>query len=348
MKLPIPLDYAPMDARTAREIPQGPDWQYEPKWDGFRCLAFRDGGEIKLVSKAGQELERYFPEVLEHLAQLDARRFVLDGELMIIHEDRADFDMLLQRIHPAASRIKKLSRETPATFVLFDMLLGSSGPSLEKKPLAERRKALEEFAHSQLDGISTIFLSPSTCEFKEARRWLFEMPGMLDGIVAKKLSEPYNFGGRDAMVKVKNIRSADCVVGGFRYAAANKVVGSLLLGLYNAQGKLDHVGFTSGIKRDEKPGLTKQLEELIQEPGFDGARPGGPSRWSTERSSEWQPLTPKLVAEVEYDHFSGGRFRHGTRFIRWRPDKAPAKCTRSQVEFESQSPLLLLTGKSRH
>lgn len=342
MNLPIPLDYAPMDARTAREIPEGPEWQYEPKWDGFRCLAFRDHDEIKLVSKSGQELERYFPEVVEHLAQLKAKRFVLDGELMIIHGDRANFDMLLQRIHPAASRIKKLSHETPATFVLFDMLLGVSGPPLQKEPLRARREALEAFAGAELEGISTILLSPYTSEFKEAKRWLFEMPGMLDGIVAKNLDEPYDSGGRDAMVKVKNIRTADCVVGGFRYATAGKVVGSLLLGLYDSEGKLDHVGFTSGIKRDVKSELTKQLESLIKEPGFTGARPGGPSRWSTERSSEWQPLAPKLVAEVEYDHFSGGRFRHGTRFIRWRPDKLPEKCIRSQVEFESQSPLLLL------
>lgn len=342
MNLPIPADYAPMDARTAREIPEGPEWQYEPKWDGFRCLAFRDHDQIKLASKSGQELERYFPEVVEHLAQLQAKRFVLDGELMIIHEARANFDMLLQRIHPAASRIKKLSQETPATFVLFDMLLGASGPPLQKEPLRTRRGVLEAFAGTELKGVSTILLSPYTCEFREAKRWLFEMPGMLDGIVAKKLDEPYDSGGRDAMVKVKNIRTADCVVGGFRYATAGKIVGSLLLGLYDPEGKLDHVGFTSGIKRDVKSELTKQLESLIEEPGFTGARPGGPSRWSTERSSEWQPLAPKLVAEVEYDHFSGGRFRHGTRFIRWRPDKAPAKCTRSQVEFESQSPLLLL------
>jgi ATP-dependent DNA ligase len=344
VKLPIPLDYAPMDARTARGIPEGSEWQYEPKWDGFRCLAFRDGEEIRLVSKSGQDLERYFPEVVDHLAQLDAKKFVLDGELMIIHEERANFDMLLQRIHPAASRIKKLSRETPATFVLFDILLGPSGSTLENRPLRERREALESFAKAVLKN-AAIVISPYTCEFKEAMRWLYEMPGMLDGIVAKKLDEPYDSGGRNAMVKVKNIRTADCVVGGFRYAAAGKVVGSLLLGLYDAEGKLDHVGFTSGIKRDEKSSLTKKLESLIEEPGFTGARPGGPSRWSTARSSKWQPLAPKLVAEVEYDHFSGARFRHGTRFIRWRPDKLPANCTRAQVEFESKSPLLLLTGK---
>jgi ATP-dependent DNA ligase len=342
MKLTLPLDYPPMDAKSAREIPVGSEWQYEPKWDGFRCLAFRDHEEIKLESKAGQGLERYFPEIAEVLAKIKANRFVVDGELLIIHEDRANFDLLLQRIHPAASRIQKLSRETPAVFVLFDLLVDEQGTSLVDKTLRERRPLLETFFREHARETRGLMLSPYTCDFGQAERWLAEFRGALDGIVAKRLDAIYDSGSRDAMVKIKNIRTADCVVGGFRYLAKEKLVGSLLLGLYDADAKLNHVGFTSSMPRDERPALTKKLESMIEEPGFTGARPGGPSRWSRGRNTDWFPLAPRLVVEVEFDHFSGHRFRHGTKFLRWRPDKKPEKCTMSQVAFESTAPLPLL------
>jgi ATP-dependent DNA ligase len=344
MKLAIPLDYAPMDARAAREIPVGSDWQYEPKWDGFRCLAFRDGGEVKLESKAGQELERYFPEVSTAVSEIKAGTFVLDSELVILSQGKADFDALLQRIHPAASRIQKLSRETPATFVLFDLLIDQNGSPLVERSLKERRKRLESFAHKYLRDRKDIVLSPYTCDFEKAQQWLEELRGVLDGIVAKKLDVPYDTGGRDAMVKIKNIRTADCVVGGFRYLAKEKLAGSLLLGLYDDAGNLNHVGFTSSMPREMRPSLTKQLQGMIHEPGFTGTRPGGPSRWSKGRNTDWYPLTPKLVVEVEFDHFSGHRFRHGTKFLRWRPDKSPRKCTMAQVTYESKMPLPLMAG----
>jgi ATP-dependent DNA ligase len=341
MNLPIPLDYPPMDAETAAAIPSGPEWQYEPKWDGFRCLAFRDGAEIKLESKAGQNLHRYFPEVVSSLAALEAKRFVLDGELILIQDGKADFDLLLQRIHPAESRIQKLSKTTPATFILFDLLVDDGGAKLTDLPLDQRREALERFKSRYAADNQQIRLSPYTIDFATAESWFHEMRGVLDGIIAKNRSLPYLSGERKGMRKIKNIRTADCVVGGFRYASKNEMVGSLLLGLYDDDGLLQHVGFTSAIKQDEKESLTKELEALIEPPGFTGAKPGGPSRWSTERSSEWQPLSPKLVVEVAYDHFSGRRFRHGTRLLRWRPDKKPSACTLAQVRFESQSPLLL-------
>jgi ATP-dependent DNA ligase len=342
MKLPLPLDYAPMDARAAREIPVGDDWQYEPKWDGFRCLAFRDHEEVKLESKAGQELERYFPEVVEALTKIKATRFVLDGELVVIQEGRANFDLLLQRIHPAASRVQKLSRETPAVFVLFDVLVDEHGYSLVEKPLKERRPILEAFFQKHTREIQSVVLSPYAYDLNQAKKWLTELRGALDGIVAKRLNTPYDSGGRDSMVKIKNIRTADCVVGGFRYLAKEKLVGSLLLGLYDGENKLNHVGFTSSMPRDQRASLTKKLESMIEEPGFTGARPGGPSRWSRGRNTDWFPLAPRSVVEVEFDHFSGHRFRHGTKFLRWRPDKKPEKCTITQVAFESSVPLPVL------
>ena len=342
MSLPVSIDMPPMEAGTASEIPKGEHWQYEPKWDGFRCLAFRDHDDIHMMSKAGQPLQRYFPEIVAALKSLPMQRIVLDGELVLLRNGRADFDALLQRIHPAESRIRKLSVETPVTFVVFDLLVDSRGHDLSTRPLAERRALLDRFATEDLHGWERIRISPATQSFETARRWFQEMAGQLDGVIAKRTDLGYDSGARDAMVKIKNLRTADCVVGGFRYAAKAKVVGSLLLGLYDHQGRLNHVGFTSGIKTSEKRGLTRQLEALIEPPGFTGAAPGGPSRWSTRRSDDWQPLKPRLVAEVQYDHFSGHRFRHGTRLLRWRPDKKPANCTMAQVEHESASLLDLL------
>lgn len=342
MSLPVPIDYAPMEADTAREIPTGPEWEYEPKWDGFRCLAFRDGAQIDLMSKSGQPLARYFPEILDALGLLAAKKFVLDGELIVTEKRTLDFDALLQRIHPAESRIRKLAKETPATLLVFDLLVNESGTNLTGRVLDERRGELERFAGKFCEGSERIRLSPRTRDFETAKKWFKRMAGPLDGVIAKRVDRAYGSGERRSMVKIKNLRTADCVVGGFRYAAKNRLVGSLLLGLYDDAGLLNHVGFTSGLSAESKPALTKELEGLIEPPGFTGSAPGGPSRWSTERSTEWEPLKPKLVVEVQYDHFSGSRFRHGTKLLHWRPEKRPQDCKISQVRRESASPLTLL------
>ncbi|MES1260701.1 MAG: ATP-dependent DNA ligase [Acidobacteriota bacterium] len=330
MSLPVSFDYPVMEALTAAEIPSGEEWQYEPKWDGFRCLAFRDGDEVELRSKANQPLSRYFPELVSALLALRARHFVLDGEICIQRNGELAFDDLLMRIHPAETRIRKLARETPATFYCFDLLVDERGTLVADKPLRDRRAALERFAERYFE--EPVRLSPATDDRAAALRWLRTGGGPLDGVIAKSLDLPYQSGERTGMVKVKNLRTADCVVGGFRYGEKKKVAGSLLLGLYDGAGLLHHVGFCSGLKTAEKPALTKKLESLIEPPGFTGKAPGGPSRWSTDRSAEWQPLRPDLVVEVQYDHFTGGRFRHGTRLLRWRPDKAPGQCTLEQVQ----------------
>ncbi len=342
MSLALPIDYAPMEADTAREIPTGPEWEYEPKWDGFRCLAFRDGDAVHMSSKSGQPLARYFPEILDALQSIAAKKFVVDGELIVTQGRRLDFDALLMRIHPAESRIQKLAGETPATFLVFDLLVNERGTDLTQRTLEERRSELERFSEKFLAGQDRIRLSPRTRDFETAKAWFKRMAGPLDGIIAKRVDRPYASGERSSMLKIKNLRTADCVVGGFRYGTKNRLVGSLLLGLYDDKGLLNHVGFTSGLAATDKPALTKKLEALIESPGFTGSAPGGPSRWSTERSTEWEPLAPKLVVEVQYDHFSGHRFRHGTKLLHWRPDKKPQDCKLNQVKRESQSALTLL------
>ncbi len=341
MTIPISPPFYPMEAQTRDEIPAGDQWQYEPKWDGFRCLAFRDGDSVELQSKAGQPLARYFPEMVEAMLSLPAKRFVLDGEIVIPIDGKLSFDDLLMRIHPAASRIKKLSAETPALFIAFDLLVNELGKSYVSEILDIRREALEAFANKNFHG-KQIQLSPATRDMAVVKRWFKNVGGGLDGVITKRRDLTYQSGARTGMVKVKHLRTADCVVGGFRYASKGKLIGSLLLGLYDKQGLLNHVGFSSSFKASEKKALTELVEKLIEPPGFTGNAPGGPSRWSTERSTEWQPLAPKLVAEVQYDHFTGGRFRHGTRFLRWRPDKAPAQCTMDQVRPERKSALKLL------
>ena len=321
-----------MDALLVSEIPSGDNWEYEPKWDGFRCLAFRDGQNIELQSKSGQSLGRYFPEIVAALLKLKATKFVLDGELVIPVKGGLSFDDLLQRIHPAASRVTKLSQATPAQFIIFDLLVDEAGKPLYDSPLSKRRQKLESFAKKLLAKNPTLELSPKTDDIKIAREWLSTTGIKLDGVIAKRLDLPYRSGERDGMQKVKRMRTADCVVGGFRYATKGGVVGSLLLGLYDKAGLLHHIGYTSSFNEAEKKELTKKLEPLIGPPGFTGNKPGGPSRWSTKKTSEWEPLKTKLVVEVQYDHFSGGRFRHGTRFLRWRPDKKPKGCTIDQVK----------------
>jgi ATP-dependent DNA ligase len=321
-----------MEARSCEQLPpdaNGP-WQYEPKWDGFRCLAFKAGNKVDLRAKSGKPLGRYFPEVVALLAEVVAPELVVDGELVIEREGRLAFDALQMRLHPAESRIRRLAAATPARLILFDMLVAPVGTVMLDWSLRERRKALAAFMKKA--GVpKKLILSPCTSDRDKAERWLTAAGnGATDGVVVKRLDDVYAPGER-TMIKVKRLRTADCVVGGFRYENKSRQVGSLLLGLYDAAGKLDHVGFTSTITDAERPALTRKLEMLRGPPGFTGKAPGGPSRWSTERSGEWESLRPELVVEVRFDHVTGDRFRHGTKLMRWRPDKAPNQCTFSQI-----------------
>ena len=330
-RLAITPPLPPMEARLADELPSGEDWQYEPKWDGFRCLAFRDGDEVQLQSKSGKPLARYFPDVVDLLRRLEADRFVVDGELIIPVDGKLSFEALQLRLHPAESRVRRLAVETPAQLMLFDLLFHKETDYLQA-PLWRRRQTLELIDLGEAR--DQVRLSPYTENRETARRWLDEVGTALDGVIAKRRDGAYEPGER-AMIKVKQMRTADCVVGGFRYGTNSREVGSLLLGLYNDRGLLDHVGFTSAIPADEKPALTSRLEKLIGPPGFTGDSPGGPSRWSTERTGEWEPLRHELVVEVRYDHVTGNRFRHGTKFLRWRPDKAPKQCQMDQLQPEA-------------
>ncbi|WIM12835.1 MAG: ATP-dependent DNA ligase LigC [Enhydrobacter sp.] len=324
-----------MEARLVEALPTGKGWQYEPKWDGFRCLAVRDGGKVELIGKSGKSLTRYFPEVVASLSGSAASQFVLDGELAVPIGNGLVFDALQMRLHPARSRIDRLARETPAILIVFDMLQTAEGDDILSEPLSERRRRLEAFFRGR-HVPDVLRLSPASRSRAEAVKWLERVGGgALDGVVAKRLDEPYRPGER-TMLKVKCLRTADCVVGGFRYATGregerDRLVGSLLLGLFDEEGRLDHVGFTSGIADSERAALTRKLERL-RGAGFTGKAPGGPSRWSTERSGEWEGVKPRLVAEVQYDHVTADRFRHGTRFLRWRPDKSPRQCTFDQLQ----------------
>lgn len=342
MKLDLTPPIAPMEALSVDEIPKGSNWQYEPKWDGFRCVVFRDRGRVELQSKSGRPFNRYFPEVVAAIADLRDDVFVLDGEIAVPVGRAFSFDDLLQRIHPAQSRVKRLAAETPAIFIAFDLLAGPDGRSMLPQPLTERRQSLEALATRNFMARERIRLSPATRRLQVARGWLERAGAVLDGVIAKDCNADYRPGERTAVRKVKNYRSADCVLGGFRYGADGRKVGSLLLGLYDHQGLLHHVGFTSAIAAAERAALTSKLERLVAPPGFTGSAPGGPSRWSTERTGQWKPLEPCLVVEVCYDHFSGGRFRHGTRILRWRPDKPPQQCTLDQIAPQHGNLLRLL------
>ena len=318
----------PMEAKSVRALPEGASWVYEPKWDGFRCLAIKDGNDVVLQGKSGKPLDRYFPEVVAAIASVKPQRFVIDGEIIIRIKGELSFDALQMRLHPAASRIAKLSKETPASFTAFDALLDENGNNISGEAFTERRKALGKILGT-FKGES-ISLTKQTPSLAIAQEWLDDGYAGTDGVIAKRLDLAYRFGER-AMLKVKRIRTADCVVGGFRYAQGTKTVGSLLLGLYNDRGLLDHVGFTSAFAKTDKEALITKLEKLVSPPGFTGDAPGGPSRWATERSGEWQPLKTKLVVEVSFDHVTGGRFRHGTKLLRWRRDKSPKQCTTEQI-----------------
>jgi len=319
-----------MEALLVSHLPEGKEWRYEPKWDGFRCLAYKRDKRVTLQSKSEKPLERYFPDIVSILGKLAAKNFVLDGELLVEGGSGYSFSDLQMRLHPAASRVKMLAQKQPATFLIFDILETEKDKNIMSAPLSERRVILENFHQKYCSKEKAVKLSPQTDSVTEAMKWLYSSGWHIDGIVAKNSADVYVSGER-VMQKFKPIRTADCVVGGFRYGTDSKEVGSLLLGLYDEDGHLNHVGFTSGIAKADKPSLTKKLEKLIHEPGFTGNAPGAPSRWSTERSTQWKPLLPKIVVEVSFDHVTDDRFRHGTKLVRFRPDKSPRQCTMEQL-----------------
>lgn len=318
---------ATMEALLVEQLPDEPGWLFEPKWDGFRCLAVRSGDTVELWSRSGKPLARYFPEVVAYLCGLSATDFVLDGELVVPTRQGLSFDALSQRLHPAESRIRRLAAETPALLIAFD-LLEQDGEDLRGRPLADRRTKLEHFI--ERNSAPGLLLSPQSRERAEALAWLEGSGGALDGVVAKQADQPYRAGER-AMLKVKQHRSADCVVGGFRTNKQGEVA-SLLLGLYDQAGLLHHVGFCSSFKAPERRAWTAELKPLIEAPGFTGDRPDRPSRWTTERTAEWHPLRAEIVVEVRYDQVTAGRFRHGTRLLRRRPDKRPDQCRCDQLD----------------
>jgi ATP-dependent DNA ligase len=330
VNLPIIPPYPPMEAKRVDKIPTGDTWQFEPKWDGFRAIVFRSGDDVAVQSKAGQPLGRYFPEVVEAMRALRQKEFVIDGEIVVPVGGRLSFDDLLQRIHPAESRVRRLAAETPANYFAFDLLV-INGKSIAEKPIEARRDHLERFFVSVPEG-SLVRLSPATTDRKLADNWFNKFGDIgLDGVMAKRLGEPYHSGDREGMVKVKHLKTADCVVGGFRYLEGTTGVGSLLLGLYDDEGRLVHIGHSSSIRKEDRDELTRQLEALRGDNPFEVRVPGGPSRWATEKSGQWEAVRPELVCEVEYDYFSQGRFRHGSKFLRWRPEKRPRQCTMDQV-----------------
>lgn len=316
-----------MEAKLVETLPEGGGWQFEPKWDGFRCLAYRAEDDVQLMSKSGKPLQRFFPEVAARFAKIASPRFALDGELIIETGGVLAFDALQARLHPAASRIAKLSVATPARFMAFDLL--DDGTPLVLRPLGERRGALEKWHATH--GDDDVLLSPATADRDAALAWLAATGGALDGVIAKRLDDPYRSGER-AMLKVKVHRTADCVVGGWRAESGGDLVASLLLGLYDADGRLNHVGHTSALGGLDRAALTAELRAAAGE-GFDGDAPGGPSRWASARSAEWFPLRPERVVEVRFDQVTAGRFRHGTGFMRWRPDKAPHQCGCEQLAY---------------
>jgi len=337
MKLPIKLDMEPMlSAPSANGIPEGDSWEYEPKWDGFRTLVFRDGDQVELVSRGARPMTRYFPEVLPAFRTLRDKRLVLDGELVVVAKHGLDFGALQQRIHPAESRVRMLSEATPAWYIAFD-ILAAGDVDLRSRPLGERRKRLEALLKG---AASPIFMTPYTRDPKTANRWFEQFEGAgLDGVIAKSWTGTYAPGKR-LWVKVKHQRTADCVVIGWRRSNDGKTLGALLLGLYDKKGTLHYVGHTSSFNAAEKRELIarlKPLETAIPAEEWNanpGRMPGGLSRWSRgkDKDTEWVGVRPELVCEVTYDKLEAGeRFRHATGFLRWRPDKPPKKCGFDQI-----------------
>ncbi|MFI5283352.1 MAG: ATP-dependent DNA ligase [Candidatus Dormibacterales bacterium] len=335
MKLPIPLDMDPMLSAPAAGIPEGDVWEYEPKWDGFRTIVFRDSDEITLISRGGRPMTRYFPEVLAPFRKLAQEQLVFDGELVVVGKHGLDFGALQQRVHPAESRVRMLSEATPAWFIAFD-LLAEGGEDLRKQPLAERRKRLEKALKKAKE---PIFLTPFTRDSKTARLWFEQFEGAgLDGVIAKKWDGTY-VPGKRLWVKVKHQRTCDCVVIGWRKSNDGSSLGALLLGLYDKKGTLQYVGHTSSFSAAERKALVAMLKPLTMEipeqewRANPGRMPGGTSRWSRGNEAEWVAVRPELVCEVAYDKLEAGeRFRHATRFLRWRTDKKPRQCRFDQIE----------------
>ncbi|MCA1831269.1 MAG: ATP-dependent DNA ligase [Actinomycetota bacterium] len=328
MSFLIPPPIEPMLARLQEQIPRGEGWLYEPKWDGFRAIVFRDGDNVHIGSRNTLPLARYFPDVVDVACRALPDRCVVDGEIIIAGDSGLEFETLQLRLHPAASRVKMLAEQTPASFVAFDCLAAGS-EDMRKRPFSERRRQLVE----SIEFSTRCFATPQTENPDEATGWFDRFEGAgLDGVVAKRADGPYVPGER-VMVKVKHARTADCVVGGYRKSKDGKGIGSLLLGLFDGGGVLHHVGHTSSFSAKEKRELAELLAPLEGEGSFVGGRmPGGPSRWSQGKDMAWVSLDPKLVCEVAFDHLQGDRFRHATRFLRWRPDKRPSDCTFEQLD----------------
>jgi len=320
VKLPLSPPIQPQLAKSARDLPPGDGWCYEPKWDGFRTIVFRDGDEVHLQSRNGRPMNRYFPDVVEQALALPAERFVLDGEMVVTVDGVQEFDLLSQRIHPAASRVERLRNETPADLVAFD-LLAVDDETLLELPYTERRSRLASLVADPVE------LTPATSDPDDAAEWL---AGTGEGVIAKRADAPYRPGERTGMVKIKRVRTADTVVVAFRYGKEEGTVGSLILGLYgDDDGELRVVGHTSSFRAKQK----RELIELL-EPYRTGERGAGePSRWKSEEELVWEGLRPELVCEVEFDHITGHRIRHGAKFARWRTDKEPHECVLSQLRL---------------
>lgn len=338
LDLPVSPPFPPMEAKRLEKIPEG-EFLFEPKWDGFRALVFRDGDEVAIQSKSQKPLDRYFPELVETFLSVPDERFVLDGEIVIESGETISFDELLLRIHPAESRIRKLAVEIPASFIAFDLLV-DRGRDLSGESLKARRSELEAL-HRRWD--RPFLLSPSTSDRATAEHWFAELASEgLDGVMAKYPDKAYQSGNREGMFKVKHFRTVDCVLGGYRLKDDGSL-GSLLLGLYD-DDELVYIGHTAPLPsriRDE----TQELLDTVQGDSGFLHPPGGESRWTGNKPKDWVALKPVLVAEVRYDHFSEGRFRHGSKFLRWRPDKSPRDCHIEQVTAPLRGRLLKkLTG----
>lgn len=316
-KLPLKPPIKPQLARSAKELPEGEEWRYEPKWDGFRTIAFRDGDDVHLQSRGGKPMNRYFPEVVEQVRAMPADGVVLDGEMVVDVDGVQEFDLLSQRIHPAASRVEKLAAETPAAYIAFD-LLAAGGKSLLDLGYEERRERLAELA------LGPVELSPVVATTDDAAQWL---TGNSEGVIAKQAGARYLPGERKGMVKIKRVRTADVVIAAFRFGKEEGTLGSLILGLYDDDGELHVVGHTSGFKAKEKRELLDKLEPYrTHERGS-----GEPSRWKSDEELVWEGLRPELVCEIAFDHITGRRIRHGTKLLRWREDKEPRECTLDQL-----------------
>ncbi|MEV8531889.1 ATP-dependent DNA ligase [Streptomyces sp. NPDC051211] len=340
MDLPVMPPVKPMLAKSVARIPPG--MQYEAKWDGFRAIVHRDGDEVEIGSRTGKPLTRYFPELVVALRENLPERCVVDGEIVIVHDRRLDFDRLTERIHPAASRVKLLAETTPASFVAFD-LLALGDEALLDTPLADRRDSLVRALSMSRP---PVHLAPATTDATEAQEWFERFEGAgLDGVIAKPLDLPYRPDAR-LMFKIKHERTADVVVAGYRFHKSGPIVGSLLLGLHDAHGALQHVGVCAAFPMKRRAELVEELEPLrmadaaghpwaawAEEAAHESARlPGAQSRWTGKKDLSWVPLRPERVCEVAYDHMEGDRFRHTAQFRRWRPDRTPESCTYAQLE----------------